>query len=52
VSIDPFLEDAGLFASGTGFGDPRVTDTFVTGNGPTPAVFASRKLVFGGTIRF
>ena len=52
VSIDPFLEDAGLFSSGTGFGNPKVTDTFVTANGPTPAVFAARKLIFGGTIRF
>ena len=26
-SIDPFLEDAGLFSSFTGFGDPRVSNT-------------------------
>jgi len=39
-----------LFAAGTGFGDPRVTDTSPFGiNFP---VSASRRLIFGGTIRF
>jgi hypothetical protein len=46
-SIDPFLEDAGLFSAGTGFGDPRVTNTTVPGsNGGT------RRISVGGTFRF
>ena len=46
-SIDPFLEDAGLFSGGTGFGDPRVTNTTVPGtNGGT------RRVTIGGTFRF
>jgi hypothetical protein len=50
LSIDPFLEDAGLFAAGTGFGNPRVTNTVPGGiNFP---VAASRRLIFGGTVRF
>jgi hypothetical protein len=51
-SIDPFLENAGNFTSGNGFGNPRVTDTFVTQNGSVTSVLASRKLIFGGVIRF
>jgi Carboxypeptidase regulatory-like domain len=50
LSIDPFLEDGGLFAAGTGFGNPLVTDT-VPGQVNFP-VSASRRLIFGGTIRF
>lgn len=51
ASIDPFLEDAGApRAPGTGFGDPTVTnDVPATINFP---VSASRRIVFGGTIRF
>jgi hypothetical protein len=46
-SIDPFLEDAGLFSSFTGFGDPRVSNTTVPGsNGGT------RRVTIGGTFRF
>jgi hypothetical protein len=50
-SIDPFLEDAGApRAPGVGFGDPTVTnDVPTTINFP---VSASRRLVFGGTLRF
>jgi hypothetical protein len=50
LSIDPFLENGGLFAAGTGFGNPQVSDTLPFGiNFP---VSASRRLIFGGTIRF
>jgi hypothetical protein len=52
LSVDPFLEDAGLFASGTGFGNPKVTDTVPGVIFGSNAATASRKLVFGGTIRF
>jgi hypothetical protein len=51
-SIDPFLEDAGNFSALNGFGNPKVSDTFVTNNGVVTPVLASRKLIFGGTIRF
>jgi hypothetical protein len=51
-SIDPFLEDAGNFASLNGFGNPKVSDTYVTNNGRLFSVLASRKLIFGGVIRF
>ena len=51
-SIDPFLEDAGNFAALNGFGNPRVSDTFVTQGGVVSPVLASRKLIFGGVIRF
>lgn len=40
LSIDPFLEDAGLTSPGTGFGDPTVTNS------------QPRKLLFGGRITF
>jgi len=47
ASVDPFLEDAGLHTSGTGFGDPTVTNsTFVGSNNGT------RRINFGGTFRF
>ncbi len=50
-SIDPFLEDAGLArAPGVGFGDPTVTNN-VPGTINFP-VSASRRIVFGGTLRF
>ncbi|HET9183030.1 MAG TPA: carboxypeptidase regulatory-like domain-containing protein [Candidatus Angelobacter sp.] len=39
-SIDPFLEDAGLFSNLTGFGNPAVSDT------------QPRTLIFGGRISF
>jgi hypothetical protein len=47
-TIDPFVEDAGVVAQGTGFGNPSVQNT-------TPAGFqapANREIIFGGTIRF
>ena len=51
ASIDPFLEDAGApRAPGTGFADPTVTND-VPGTINFP-VSASRRIVFGGTIRF
>lgn len=40
LSIDPFLEDAGLFSPFTGFGNPTVSNS------------QPRKLVFGGKISF
>ena len=40
LSIDPFLEDAGLFSPFTGFGDPTVTNS------------QPRKLLFGGRLSF
>jgi len=47
LSVDAFLEDAGNFAPGTGFGNPAVTNTtFVGSNGGT------RRINFGGTFRF
>jgi hypothetical protein len=51
ASIDPFLEDAGASrAPFVGFGDPTVTNDVPSSiNFP---VAASRRLVFGGTIRF
>jgi hypothetical protein len=52
LSIDPFLEDAGLFASATGFGNPKVTDTIPGVIFGSNAASASRKFIFGGTIRF
>jgi len=52
LSIDPFVEDAGLFASGTGFGNPKVTDTIPGVIFGSNAASASRKLIFGGTVRF
>jgi hypothetical protein len=50
-SIDPFLEDAGVpRAPGAGFGDPTVTnDVPAYINFP---VSASRRVIFGGTLRF
>jgi hypothetical protein len=46
-SVDPFIEDAGQHAQGTGFGDPSTTNTtFAGSNG------ATRRINFGGTIRF
>jgi hypothetical protein len=52
VSVDPFVEDAGLFASGTGFANPKVTDTIPGVIFGSNAASASRKLIFGGTVRF
>jgi hypothetical protein len=52
ASIDPFLEDAGLFSALTGFGNPKVSDTLPGVIFGSNAATASRKLVFGGTIRF
>jgi hypothetical protein len=52
LSVDPFLEDAGLFAAGTGFGNLKVTDSVPGVIFGSNAATASRKLVFGGTIRF
>jgi hypothetical protein len=50
-SIDPFLEDAGApRAPGVGFGDPTVTNN-VPPNINFP-VSASRRIVFGGVLRF
>ena len=40
ISVDPFLEDAGLATPLTGFGDPTVTNS------------QARKLIFGGRISF
>lgn len=40
LSIDPFLEDAGLFSNLTGFGNPAVSNS------------QPRKLIFGGRITF
>jgi len=46
-SVDPFLDDAGQFGSGTGFGDPKTTFTAYPGfNGGT------RRINFGLTFRF
>jgi hypothetical protein len=52
ASIDPFVEDAGGTprAPFFGFGDPTVTNT-VPGNINFP-VSASRRIVFGGVVRF
>jgi len=52
ASIDPFIEDAGVTpkAPFVGFGDPTVSDD-VPGTINFP-VSASRRVVFGGTIRF
>lgn len=47
-SVDPVIEDAGLHAIGTGFGDPSVTNS-------TPFFYsapATRIIYFGGTFRF
>ncbi|HEV7521402.1 MAG TPA: hypothetical protein VGP89_09915, partial [Candidatus Angelobacter sp.] len=46
-SVDPFLEDAGVHAQNTGFGDPSVTNTTYPGSNN-----ATRRINFGGTIRF
>jgi hypothetical protein len=47
LSVDPFVEDAGQHTSGTGFGDPTVTNsTFVGSNNGT------RRINFGGVFRF
>jgi hypothetical protein len=47
-SIDPFIEDAGFRAPGTGFGDPSVTGSVPPGFGAS----ATRRLLVGGTLRF
>jgi hypothetical protein len=49
-SIDPFVENAGLFSNGTGFGNPQVSNT-VPGSINFP-VQASRRFIFGGTLTF
>jgi hypothetical protein len=38
LSIDAFVEDAGLFASGTGFANPKVTDPI-----PASSLAATRR---------
>ena len=43
-SVDPFVEDAGLHTSFTGFGDPSTTGGFAQGVG--------RRIFFGGKISF
>jgi hypothetical protein len=40
LSVDPFLEDAGLAQQGTGFGDPTLTNS------------VQRRIIFGGKITF
>jgi hypothetical protein len=47
-SVDPFVEDAGLRAPGTGFADPSVTGSVPPGFGAA----ATRRILVGGTIRF
>jgi hypothetical protein len=47
-SVDPFIEDAGLRAPGTGFADPSVTGSVPPGFGAA----ATRRILVGGTIRF
>ncbi|HEY6273148.1 MAG TPA: TonB-dependent receptor [Terriglobales bacterium] len=49
-SIDPFVEDAGNFGQGNGFGNPQVSNTS-PGFIDFPSS-ASRRLVFGGVFRF
>jgi len=47
TSVDPFVEDAGLTSSFTGFGDPSLTGSAYPGfNG------ATRRINFGATFRF
>ncbi len=46
-SVDPFLEDAGLHSSFTGFGDVTTTATNYPGYNN-----ATRAFRFGGTLRF
>jgi hypothetical protein len=46
-SVDAFLEDAGQHTGGTGFGDPSLTNTTYPGTNN-----ATRRITFGGTIRF
>ena len=47
TSVDPFVEDAGLSSSFTGFGDPSLTGSAYPGfNG------ATRRINFGATFRF
>lgn len=47
ASVDAFMEDAGLYQPGTGFGQTSVTNsTFVGSNNGT------RRINFGGTFRF
>ncbi|HMF92113.1 MAG TPA: hypothetical protein VKL40_15820, partial [Candidatus Angelobacter sp.] len=47
-TVDPFIEDAGLRAQGTGFGDPTLTNSVPFGY----ASANTRIIYFGGTIRF
>jgi hypothetical protein len=52
-SIDPTVEDAGNFLAGNGFGNPEVTNTNPGALSFAPLVpYASRKLTFGGVVRF
>lgn len=51
-SVDPFLEDAGNFAAFNGFGNPKVSDTVNTNVGIIPDNVATRRLIFGGILRF
>ncbi|MCU1332971.1 MAG: hypothetical protein JWM08_1963 [Candidatus Angelobacter sp.] len=46
-SVDAFLEDAGQHTGGTGFGDPSLTNSTYPGSNN-----ATRRITFGGTIRF
>ena len=48
VSIDPFVEDAGLTRQGTGFGDPSVTNSIR----PFVAFGGTRVIFLGITLRF
>jgi hypothetical protein len=45
-SIDPFVDDAGLFGAFNGFGDPTMTPSVNTGAPPT------RRIFFGGKVTF
>jgi len=45
-SVDPFVIDAGLHGSFTGFGDPTQTPSVNTGAPPT------RRIIFGGKLTF
>jgi len=47
ASVDPFIEDAGQFSQGTGFGNPAASNSTFTGSNN-----ATRRINFGGTLRF
>jgi hypothetical protein len=48
VSVDPFVEDAGLARQGTGFGDPTVSNS----SRPFVAFGGTRVIMVGATLRF